>query len=103
MHTGGIWDVERKPVAFAFDSGLRYYFNASHAWRSLVPGDGLVHLGAHREPFMVSMFHQLRCLDALRAQLAAITDGARTVPLSAGAEFVLVIKVRFEVGCRAGR
>ncbi|KAI0738164.1 hypothetical protein C8Q80DRAFT_261631 [Daedaleopsis nitida] len=66
---GGIWDVERKPVAFAFDSGLRYDFNASHAWRSLVPGDGLVYLGPHREPFMVSMFHQLRCLDVMRDQL----------------------------------
>ena len=66
---GGVWDVERKPVAFAFDSGLRYDLNASHAWGALVPGDGLVYLGSHREPFMVSMFHQLRCLDVMRDQL----------------------------------
>ncbi|RDX45945.1 hypothetical protein OH76DRAFT_1356928 [Lentinus brumalis] len=66
---GGIWEVERKPVAFAFDSGLRYDFNASQAWGALVPGDGLIHLGPNHEPFMVSMFHQLRCLDVVRDQL----------------------------------
>ena len=66
---GGLWEVERKPVAFAFDSGLHYDFNASHAWGALVPGDGLVHLGPAREPFLVSMFHQLRCLDVMRDQL----------------------------------
>ena len=47
LASGGMWDVERKPVAFAFDSGLRYDLNASQAWAALVPGDGLVHLGAH--------------------------------------------------------
>ncbi|KAH9850980.1 hypothetical protein C2E23DRAFT_733937 [Lenzites betulinus] len=66
---GGVWDVERKPVAFQFDSGLHYGFNASAAWGALVPGDGLVYLGAHHEPLLVSMFHQLRCLDILRDQL----------------------------------
>ncbi|KAI0755608.1 hypothetical protein C8Q74DRAFT_1210447 [Fomes fomentarius] len=66
---GGVWDVERKPVAFSFDSGLRYDFNASQAWGALVPGDGLIYLGPKREPFMVSMLHQLRCLDVMRDQL----------------------------------
>ncbi|CDO70537.1 hypothetical protein BN946_scf184573.g5 [Trametes cinnabarina] len=70
VRTGGIWDVERKPVAFQFDLGLHYGFNASAAWGALVPGAGLVHLGPHREPFMVSMLHQLRCLDIMRDQLA---------------------------------
>lgn len=67
--TGGVWDVERKPVAFSFDSGLRYDFNASQAWGALVPGDGLIYLGPKHEPFMVSMLHQLRCLDVMRDQL----------------------------------
>ena len=67
---GGVWDVERKPVAFAFDSGLRYDLNASQAWGALVPGEGLIHLGPHHEPFLVSMFHQLRCLDVMRDQLS---------------------------------
>ncbi|KAI0631448.1 hypothetical protein C8Q77DRAFT_1218934 [Trametes polyzona] len=76
---GGVWDVERKPVAFQFDSGLHYGFNASAAWRALVPGTGHIYLpsptslsdnATEPEPFMVSMFHQLRCLDVLRAQLA---------------------------------
>ncbi|KAI0668224.1 hypothetical protein C8Q78DRAFT_980708 [Trametes maxima] len=66
---GGVWDVERKPVAFQFDLGLRYGFNDSASWRALVPGDGLVHLGPHREAFLPSLFHQLQCLDVLRDQL----------------------------------
>ncbi|RPD52400.1 hypothetical protein L226DRAFT_616399 [Lentinus tigrinus ALCF2SS1-7] len=65
----GIWEVERKPVAFAFDSGLYYDFNASQAWGALVPGDGLIYVGDQHEPFMVSMFHQLRCLNVMRDQL----------------------------------
>ena len=35
-----------------------------------MPDDGLVHLGPAREPFLVSMLHQLRCLDVLRDQLS---------------------------------
>ncbi|KAI0773143.1 hypothetical protein BD413DRAFT_492139 [Trametes elegans] len=75
---GGVWEVERAPVAFQFDLGLHYGFNASDAWGALVPGDGLVRLGPHREPFAVSMLHQLRCLDIMREQL--------TLPLAARAE-----------------
>lgn len=67
-----MWSVDRKPVAFLFDAGLRRYtLNSSTEWAALVPGDGLVHLsdGEHEEPFMVSMLHQLRCLDVMRDQL----------------------------------
>ncbi|KAH9915552.1 uncharacterized protein BXZ73DRAFT_54223 [Epithele typhae] len=66
----GIWEIDRPPVALAFDAGLHYDLNASAAWAALVPGDGLVHLGPAREPFLVSMLHQLRCLDVIRDQLA---------------------------------
>ena len=36
---GGLWEVERKPVAHAFNSSLYYDFNTSHAWGELILGD----------------------------------------------------------------
>lgn len=44
-------------------------------WEALVPGDGVVHLGPEKEPFSVSLFQQLKCLDVLRKE---IVDGKRT-------------------------
>ncbi|KAJ7736775.1 hypothetical protein DFH07DRAFT_842772 [Mycena maculata] len=35
-------------------------------WDSLSPGDGLVYLGDDHQPFIPSMFHQLRCLNIIR-------------------------------------
>ncbi|KAH6896131.1 hypothetical protein BKA70DRAFT_1116859 [Coprinopsis sp. MPI-PUGE-AT-0042] len=36
-------------------------------WASLVPGgNGVIHLGPYKQPFTISMFHQLRCLDIIR-------------------------------------
>ncbi|KAJ7713243.1 hypothetical protein B0H16DRAFT_1585623 [Mycena metata] len=39
---------------------------ADEQWGALFPYSGLVRLGPQRELFMVSMFHQLRCLDIIR-------------------------------------
>ncbi|KAJ7153216.1 hypothetical protein C8R46DRAFT_1119773 [Mycena filopes] len=50
-------------------NSANYPLNGSHAdvqWAALVPHGGLVHLGPQRELFMVSMYHQLRCLDIIR-------------------------------------
>jgi hypothetical protein len=39
-------------------------------WSSLVPANsGIIHLGPDRRPFSISLFHELRCLDVLRAEL----------------------------------
>lgn len=36
-------------------------------WKAMIPGgDGIIHLGAHHQPYGISMFHQLRCLDIIR-------------------------------------
>ncbi|KAJ7697021.1 hypothetical protein B0H17DRAFT_1007303 [Mycena rosella] len=47
-----------------------YQLNGSQAdaqWEALIPANGgLVRLGPHQELFMVSMYHQLKCLDIIR-------------------------------------
>ncbi|OBZ73321.1 hypothetical protein A0H81_06834 [Grifola frondosa] len=70
-HTAdAIWMVERPPVLFEFDSYSHYQAQSAAEWSALVPGDGIVYLGPHHQPFIVAMFHQLRCLDIVRNQLA---------------------------------
>jgi len=71
--TSDIWDVERKPVHLQFDHyKLQYGLDAAQQWAALVPYDGIIHFadgpGDTRNPYTFSMFHQLRCLDVLRAQ-----------------------------------
>ncbi|KIJ65819.1 hypothetical protein HYDPIDRAFT_109862 [Hydnomerulius pinastri MD-312] len=64
------WNVEKKQVLLPFDTGLRYGLHDSEQWSALVPRDGLVYLGEDHQPAMVSMMHQLRCIDILREQLS---------------------------------
>lgn len=49
---------------------VNYQLNGSKAdaqWSSMIPnGHGIVRLGPEREPFMLSIYHQLRCLDIIR-------------------------------------
>jgi len=35
-------------------------------WDTLIPGDGLVYLGPDKQPYTVSVVHQLRCIDIAR-------------------------------------
>ncbi|KAM5540006.1 hypothetical protein V8D89_006338 [Ganoderma adspersum] len=60
---GGIWSIERKEVALQFDSWTR-------GLRCFKPEGGVIHLGPERTPYIVSMMHQLRCLDVIRDQLS---------------------------------
>ncbi|OCH86029.1 hypothetical protein OBBRIDRAFT_807074 [Obba rivulosa] len=46
-----------------------YGFTSDQEWAALVPGNGTVHVSPHHQPFMVSMFHQFRCMDVVRMQL----------------------------------
>ncbi|KAI0697362.1 hypothetical protein BC835DRAFT_1249712, partial [Cytidiella melzeri] len=67
-----VWPIERKPVLLAFSHSIRYGLDTPSGiaeWSSLVPGDGVVHLGEHKQPYTISMFHQLKCLDILRGEL----------------------------------
>ncbi|EAU92218.2 hypothetical protein CC1G_10104 [Coprinopsis cinerea okayama7 len=55
-----------------FDNPKHFRLDAEDGiaeWRAIVPEDGgIVHLGPHKQPFTVSMFHQLRCLDIIREE-----------------------------------
>ncbi|KAH9943873.1 hypothetical protein B0H21DRAFT_747371 [Amylocystis lapponica] len=65
----GLWGSERPPVLLQYDSNTRYGLDAEAEWAALVPHDGIMHVGADRAPYTVSMLHQLRCIDVMRAQL----------------------------------
>lgn len=53
----------------AFDNPKHYRLDTldgAAEWSSLVPNDGLIYLGPYRQPYSISMLHQLRCLDIIR-------------------------------------
>lgn len=55
------------------ENSIRYQVDTKDGaseWEALSPGKGMVHLGESRQPFSIAMFHQLRCLDTLRAGMA---------------------------------
>ena len=45
-------------------------YNADAEWAALAPNNGILYLGPHRQPFSISLFHQLRCLDIIRRDVA---------------------------------
>ncbi|KAF8183858.1 hypothetical protein K438DRAFT_1599276 [Mycena galopus ATCC 62051] len=52
---------------------------ADAQWEALIPAsDGLVRAGPLNELFMVSMYHQLRCLDIMRRDYIAGANGKNT-------------------------
>jgi len=66
------WPIERGAVLMAFSHSIRYDLDSPDGaaeWSSIVPGDGLIHLGEHKQPYSISMFHQLKCLDIMREDL----------------------------------
>ena len=66
------WPIPRPKVIGAFDNSFRYDLVSDEGveeWTSLVPSDGVIYLGEDKQPFMVSMMHQLRCLNIIREQL----------------------------------
>ncbi|KAF8900193.1 hypothetical protein CPB85DRAFT_1326159 [Mucidula mucida] len=67
---------------------VHYQLNGSLAeaqWSSLIPeGGGIVRLGPNREPFMLSMYHQLRCLDLIRKAYIHGANGDRSFDAAAG-------------------
>ena len=84
--TSEIWYIERKPVLLQFDHyELRYSLTDALEWGALVPYDGLVHVldesSGSWETYMLSMFHQLRCLDVLREQILLPLED-RNIPRS---------------------
>ena len=66
---------------------VHYPLNGSDAdsqWNAMIPTDGgIIHLGPNKEPFMLSMFHQLRCLDIIRrAYMEGSRGGDASTPIS---------------------
>ena len=56
--------------------------NADAEWAVLAPHNGIVHLGPHRQPYSVSLFHQLRCLDIIRRDMMVIGVESDSLPPS---------------------
>jgi hypothetical protein len=58
-----------------FQNSINYQLNGSASdtqWEALIPeGGGHVFLGEEKKPYMLSMFHQLRCLDIVRRSYMA--------------------------------
>lgn len=57
------------------ENSIRYQVDSEDAaaeWAALAPAKGIIHLGEHRRPFSISMFHQLRCLDILRKDIVQV-------------------------------
>ncbi|TBU28733.1 hypothetical protein BD311DRAFT_314669 [Dichomitus squalens] len=69
-NTSPVWDLGELPQkAMYFEPTVHYKTNSSEAdaeWAALVPGGGIVRIGPQGDLYLVSMFHQLRCLDIIR-------------------------------------
>ncbi|KAK1223020.1 hypothetical protein PQX77_014096 [Marasmius sp. AFHP31] len=84
--TSCVWPVVSNNLAYMhFEDSLHYQLDNSSAtereWAALSPGDGIIHLQVGNNPsdireFSPSMFHQLRCLDVLRARYAKVSSSA---------------------------
>ncbi|KZV85550.1 hypothetical protein EXIGLDRAFT_681724 [Exidia glandulosa HHB12029] len=67
-----------KHVSNYMQNTVHYQLSTPEAemeWELLSPREGIVHLGPHRRPFMLSMFHQLRCLDVIRHAIVRVNAG----------------------------
>ena len=67
------WDIGiLPPIRMNIEPTTHYQLSGTSAdteWDALAPNDGILHLGPHRRPYGISLFHQLRCLDVIRLQL----------------------------------
>jgi len=67
------WDIGiLPPIRMNIEPTTHYQLSGPSAdaeWDALAPNDGMLHLGPHRHPYSISLFHQLRCLDIIRLQL----------------------------------
>jgi len=63
------WPIDIPDTLMASDNSMRFQLDTPDGiaeWSSIVPGSGLVYLGPHWQPYTISLFHQLRCLDIIR-------------------------------------
>ncbi|KAI0057081.1 hypothetical protein BV25DRAFT_1841934 [Artomyces pyxidatus] len=81
--SNGVWPVAKRPVTLEWDYWLRYPLTAAREWGALVPHNGIARVGPEGAPFAVTMLHELRCLDVVRAALLAPLP-ARDMPATRG-------------------
>lgn len=77
------WPIERPSVLMAFSHSVHFELDTpagAAEWAATVPGDGMVYLGEEKRPYTISMLHQLRCLDILRAEIVRGHVGASDEP-----------------------
>nr|GAT49350.1 predicted protein [Mycena chlorophos] len=104
-----VWDLPLDTVLMDVHNTDNYDLNGTLAdaqWAALMPPNGgIVELGPHGEKFMLSMAHQLQCLDVIRQDYVAGWEGRRTTPngeVSARAHHCLNY-IRQMVLCRGDR
>ncbi|KAL6303285.1 hypothetical protein BKA93DRAFT_719827, partial [Sparassis latifolia] len=73
--------LDISPAALVVNTTHRYGLTADDDWGTIFPnGNGWVRLGPDGRAFAVSMYHQLHCLDAIRAEARAVNHGDPTRP-----------------------
>lgn len=79
--TSPVWDLGPLGlVKMAMEDTVNLQLNDTNAaaqWASMMPANGgIVRVGPDRQPYMLSMFHQLKCLDILRRMYVEDHGGA---------------------------
>ncbi|PPQ84851.1 hypothetical protein CVT25_004987 [Psilocybe cyanescens] len=66
-----LWPIQKRPKVLLFyePHTLHYGLDDELEWGSLSPGNGTIYLGERNEPYSISMFHQLRCIDIIRQSI----------------------------------
>lgn len=71
-----MWPIAQPGIVRAYIEDTRHYqlsgTDADKEWNELYPGGGIIRLGPSSPPYSISMFHELRCLDIIRVDLARI-------------------------------
>jgi hypothetical protein len=63
------------PIRMNIEPTKHYQLSGQAAdaeWAALAPNNGILHLGPQRQPYSVSLFHQLRCLDIIRRDIVGV-------------------------------
>ncbi|KAJ7116335.1 hypothetical protein C8R44DRAFT_205753 [Mycena epipterygia] len=71
------------PVLMPLENTRRYAIDSpdgEREWEAMTPGNGMIHLGEQRQPFSISMFHQLRCISILRKEMLSAQKTNHTKP-----------------------
>jgi len=81
-----VWDIgPLGSILVPFEDSSHYQAKGPSAdaeWSALVPDDGLLYLGHDSQPYTMSMFHQLQCLDIIRKSILNTVGGDAAVGIS---------------------